>query len=197
MPRKKKSSRANAQNIQIANQRRNQTQRPQTVSPAGSRESTPLDSNLPILDSDLTDFCSRLQITPSIRQFYEDEDDTDPDLCVSDQSSDIEEESELRRFTRALQEAQVIALKEEKKNKRGKYTKRSKRTLKRREKACEEMKSKGFFPLDEFMRRKGLPVKQDKRTPELNKIIDPEESKEVSATPTPLTWDLKETYLGL
>jgi hypothetical protein len=92
-------------------------QRPQTVSPAGSRESTPLDSNPPILDSDLTDFCSRLQITPSIRQFYEDEDDTDPDLCVSDQSSDIEEESELRRFTRALQEAQVIALKEEKKNK--------------------------------------------------------------------------------
>jgi len=53
------------------------------------------------LDPELTDFCSRLNITPAIREFH-DEDENGPDLCVSDQSSDIEEESKLKKFTQTL-----------------------------------------------------------------------------------------------
>jgi len=52
-----------------------------------------------VLDPDLTDFCSCLHITPTTREFCNDGDSSNPDLCVSDQSSDIEEELELKRFT--------------------------------------------------------------------------------------------------
>lgn len=78
-------------------------QKPQTDSPAGSRECTPLNSNPLILDSDLTDFCSCLQITPSIRQFYEDENDTDSDLCVSDQFSKEGKEKQAGKVHKTIQ----------------------------------------------------------------------------------------------
>jgi hypothetical protein len=47
------------------------------------------------LDPKLMDFCSRLNITPAIREFYDDGDESYPDLPLN-QSSDIEEESELK-----------------------------------------------------------------------------------------------------
>jgi hypothetical protein len=119
-----------------------------------------------VLDPDLTDFCSRFHITPTIREFCDDEDGSNPDLCVSDWSSDIEEESELKKFTQALQRAQIIALKKENKNRRGKYSKNSKKTLKRRRQFREELDSKGFFSLDKYMAQK-----QSERAPEPDKVI--------------------------
>jgi hypothetical protein len=75
-----------------------------------SRESTPLthdlDLRLPMLDPELSDFCSYLYITLVIRDVHD-----DPGL-LSDSSSNIEEESELHRFTQILQKAQIAALKE-------------------------------------------------------------------------------------
>jgi len=80
----------------------------QTVPPG--RENTALNSPTESpLDPVLTDFCSCLDITPAIREFHDDEEDSDLDPVVSNQSSDIEDESELKTFTQALQRAQVIA----------------------------------------------------------------------------------------
>ena len=70
---------------------------------AASAQTLPLTD----LDPEITDFCSRLNITPAIQEFS-DENESGPELCVSDQSSDIEEESELKRFTQALRNAQII-----------------------------------------------------------------------------------------
>ncbi|KAF8504890.1 hypothetical protein F5888DRAFT_1631226 [Russula emetica] len=129
MPRRKRAAQASVQNIRIVNQKhieRNQgvieerlNSAAQAVSP--SREHTPFTSDLQtesILEPELTDFCSRLHITPAIMEFH---DDDDSDI-VSNHSSDIEEETELRKFTQALQNGQNAALKREKeenKKKRG------------------------------------------------------------------------------
>jgi hypothetical protein len=137
------------------------------------------------LDLELTEFCSRYHITPTITEFQNDEDESD---CVSNQSSDIEEESELRKFSRALRNAQIIALKKEKekKNKRGKYSKRSKRTLECHRQACIKMVSKGYLPLDHYIGFKLNAQKHndndDAPTPESDNIIDAcrEESEEGS-----------------
>ena len=51
---------------------------------------------------------------PANREFHDDDSDLD---LVSNQSSDIEEESELKKFTQALQMAQTIAVNKEKKEK--------------------------------------------------------------------------------
>ena len=50
------------------------------------------------LDPELTNFCSHLHITFVLRDFHNDEDESDPEICVSNQSSDIKDESELKRF---------------------------------------------------------------------------------------------------
>ena len=143
------------------------------------RESTPAFESLAdcVLDPEITDFCSRLQITPVSREFHN-EDDSDP--SVSNHSSDIEEESELKRFTQALQEAQIAALKREKdnKNKRGRYSKQSKKTQKRRKKLRIDLASKGFLPVDEYMRRKGIPEKSNKPTLESSTITLQEASED-------------------
>ena len=151
----------------------------QTVPPTGSKEDT-THTLQSVLDPDLTDFCLRHHITPAFRELHEDEDNSCPDLCVSDQSSDIEDESKLKKFTWALQEAQIIALKEEKRNKRGVYSKRSKKTLKRHKQVHINMMSKGFLPVDEFIKLKGCLVNQNKLTTEQDKIIIQEESEEGS-----------------
>jgi hypothetical protein len=204
MPRKKLAARTRAQNIQVANQRRvdqcefisvtlreDSKVAAQTVSLADTVESTLLDSNpsepaecVPDgPDPNLTDFCSRIHFTPAIRPLDDDEGDTDHDLCVSDRSSDIQEEDELKQFTRALQRAQITAQNEEKKKKRGFYSKNSKRTLKRREQARAKLASKGFLPVDQYMTLKGLSVKHHNKptpTPEPDKAILREESEEGS-----------------
>jgi hypothetical protein len=142
-----------------------------------SRESTPLIVNSPTptecaLDPELTDFCSRFHITPVTREF--DENDSDLDHFVSDQSSDIEDESELKTFIQAFRMGQIAALKNEKKNKRGMYSKRSKRTLKRHKEAAIESALKGFLPLDQYISLKGIP-KRDEPTPELDNAVVQEE----------------------
>jgi hypothetical protein len=75
------------------------------------------------LDLELTDFCSRFHITPNAREFHDDQDHNNLDLCVSDSSSDIEEESKLKKFTQALRNAHITVLKKEDKKKRGIYSK--------------------------------------------------------------------------
>ncbi|KAF8488554.1 hypothetical protein F5888DRAFT_1639131 [Russula emetica] len=117
MPRRKHSSKARSQNIHkyFAAQKHVQgdVEMAQTVPPTD-------------LDPELVDFCSRFHVTPAVREYHDDEDESDPHLCVSNQSSDIEEESELKTFSEALKKAQVAALKRVNKNKRGKYSKKSK-----------------------------------------------------------------------
>ena len=143
------------------------------------RESTPACESLAdcVLDPEITDFCLRLQITPVSREFHNED---DSDSSVSNHSSDIKEESELKRFTQALQEAQIAALKREKdnKNKRGRYSKQSKKTLKRRKKLRIDLASKGFLPVDEYMRRKGIPEKSNKPTLESSTITLQEASED-------------------
>jgi hypothetical protein len=123
-------------------------------------------------------------ITPAIN---DDEGGSDSDLGVSNHSSDIEEEIELRRFTQALQTAQVTALKKENKKKRGMYSKQSKKTLKRRMQDRIELASKGFHPVDEYI--KIMARKHNNAnaapTPEFDDVVDPrillrEESEEAS-----------------
>jgi len=123
------------------------------------------------LDPEITEFCSRLNITPAIWEFS-DENESGPELCVSDQSSDIEEESELQKFSQALRITQITALKKEMENKRTKYSKRSKQTLQHRTQVCNKLASMGFLPVDEYIRLKSNTEKEkDTNTPEVANII--------------------------
>jgi hypothetical protein len=114
-------------------------------------------------------------------EFHDDEDDNlwVSDLLSASDISDAEKDSELKRFTDAFRMTQIPALKSESKNKRGTYSKRSKETLKHRVQVHINLASKGFLPVDEYIRIKGN-RNQEKLTSELNNIIDivPDESKE-------------------
>ena len=57
---------------------------------------------LTALDPELIDFCSCFQITSAITEFHDDENQSDSELCAFNHSLDIEEESELKKFTQAL-----------------------------------------------------------------------------------------------
>lgn len=81
------------------------------------------------LDPEIVDFCLCFHIAPTVGEHYNDENNNDPHLCVSNQSSDIKEISELKKFSEALRNAQVAILKTINKNKKGKYSKKSKKTL--------------------------------------------------------------------
>ena len=147
---------------------------------APSRKSTPLIHDLTpqlptesVLEPELSDFCSRLHFTPAIRDFY-DEDQNDPGL-LSNRSSDIEEESKLDKFTQILWERQAAALKREATKRQGKYLKRSKQTLQCHNQVWVKLSMKGFLPVDEFMRQKKIPIKQNKLTPNSKKLDKPDE----------------------
>ena len=162
MPQKKCATRANAQNSQISRQKHQKNQddikdefiqdhqrkdsdvMAQTVPPR--IESTPLTSN-----------------TPTDLECILDESDLD-----SDQSTEIEEESELKKFTHTLQKAQITLLKTANKNRRGPYSKRSKETLQHHKQACNKLASKGFLSVDQYMTLRGIPVKGDQLTPKLD-----------------------------
>ena len=120
------------------------------------------------LDPELMNFCSYLNITPAIREFHDNEDKIHPNPCVSNhsnQSSDIEEESKLKKFTQALQKAQSITLEEQNKNKKRVYTKKSKRTLQCCKQEYIKLVSNGFLPLDQYIRLKGKAEKHKADTP--------------------------------
>jgi len=126
------------------------------------QESTSLSHNPPVPGPELLNPHSYLHVTPVIN-FYDDKDHNDP-ILLSNSSSDIEDESELHRFTQTLQEAQIAALKGTK-NKQGVYLKRSKQTQQHCMQVHVELSIKGFLPVDEFMRQKGIPTKQNVLTP--------------------------------
>ena len=68
------------------------------------------------LNPELILFCSHHNITPAIREFHNDEDGIDLILSqFSNVKVDIIKETELKRFTQALQKAQTTALKNENK----------------------------------------------------------------------------------
>ena len=180
MPLKKHAAQASAQNIQahFANQKcikRTQNDNHSEFHPMPPKRDLMVTAQtVPteiVLDPELTDFCSHHDITPAVGEIYDNQDDSDLDLCVSDQSSDIEEESELKRFSKALQDAQVIALKQGNKNKRGWYSKRSKKTLKRHQQFRTHLASQGFFPLYDFLTLTGCPTKDNKKKPESDEIV--------------------------
>ena len=129
-----------------------------------------------VLDPKLADFCTRLHITPEIREFHDDEDNSDPHPYVSDQSSDIDisyisdKDAELRRFIGAFQTTSDTALTRGNTKKRGRYSKCSKKTLKRRKQAHVDLASKGFLPVDEYIRR--IQEKRNRLTSELDTSID-------------------------
>ena len=123
----------------------------------------------------MTEFCSFNHLTPTITEFYDDKDRNG--LCVSDQDSDIKEESKLKIFTQALQKAQITASQEERKEKQEKMIHR---TVKENSKMSHTVQShieialKGFLPVDKFMRLKGTNKKEkdnnDEPAPELDNI---------------------------
>jgi hypothetical protein len=140
----------------------------QTIPPSGESTLAPPTSNsmMPViesvLDPELTEFCTRLHITPDIREFHDvEDDDIDPRPYVFDQSSDIsdsdkiEKESRLKTFLEAFRKTQV-APKTENKNKKGKYSKRSKRTLKRHRQVRIDLAAKGFPSVDEYFKPKNV-----------------------------------------
>lgn len=135
-------------------------------------------------------FCSRLHITPVDMEFHDDNYDGS-DSSVSNQSSDIEEESKLKSFTQALQMAQTAALKKEIENKRGPYSKKSERTHRRHKQRRTELASKGFLSVSEYMSLKGSsgPEKHDTLTPELDAIALQEELEESSSSSEANTLD--------
>ena len=94
-----------------------------------------------VLDLELTHFCLHCHITPAIREFHDNDDVID---LIPSPSFDIEEESKLIRFTQALQNAQIIALKNENKH---------------RKQAHIKLASKGYISLHEYTNLKGIPVK--------------------------------------
>ena len=96
------------------------------------------------LDPKLMDFCSCFQITPAITEFHNDKNQSDH--YASNHSLDIEGESKLKKFSQALQMAQIDALKNRKKRKI--YTKHSKRTQKCCKNETIALVSKGFHPLE-------------------------------------------------
>jgi hypothetical protein len=78
----------------------------QIVAPSGestlpTHNLTPQSPMESVLDPELSEFCSHLNITPAITDFYKDEDHDNPAL-LTDSFSDIEEESELVQFTQIL-----------------------------------------------------------------------------------------------
>ena len=138
------------------------------------------------LDPELTDFCSCLQITPAVTEFY-DVDQSDTELCLSNQSSNIEEESKLKRFTQALRMAQITAALKTQTKKKRIYSKTSKQTLKRCKQNCVKLESKSFYPLKEYMRYKGIAEKCDNTdtpTVELDNIFNAVQKKSEEMSPT-------------
>jgi hypothetical protein len=122
-----------------------------------------------VLDLKITDFCSHLNITPIITGFHN-KDDNDLDVTISNHSSNIEDESKLKKFIQTLQMAQKAALMRGNKNKWWFYSKKSETTLKCCKLLHIDMVSKGFLPLEEYISRKGVLVKYNKPTPQLDKI---------------------------
>ena len=194
MPRRSGAAKASAQNIHahFANQKsvqRNQNDvegesiqchEKKHLMVATAAKTVP-STDIADLDPEITDFCSRHNITPAIREFH-DEDEHGPDLYVSDQSSNIEEESELKRFTQALQMAQTDALKKENKKKKV-YSKNSKKTIKCRMQFRNILASKGFLPVDQYIQlKRKTEESNDADLPELDNIIAAarEESEEDS-----------------
>jgi hypothetical protein len=123
-------------------------------------ESTPLALTECVLDPELMDFCTHLHITPAVRKYNENNSD------ISNCSSDIEDKVALKKFTHTLQKAQIVALKKENRKKREIYTKKSKNTLRHCKNDCIKLASKGFLPVNKFMRIKGVSVKGNKLTME-------------------------------
>jgi len=151
------------------------------------KSTDPAPNPLTILDPELRDFCTCLHITPVAREFHDQKDESDPHLCVSDQSSGIEEESSLmalKTFSNAFRKGQVAALQKENKKKKGRYSKQSKKTLQHRAQACDDSISKGFHPLDEYIRIKAKKKKLKELTqvtPELDNVINVREESEESS----------------
>jgi hypothetical protein len=140
-----------------------------------------------VLDPELTDFCSRHNITPVIQQFQDDDDDDDDDGLnhpvsnKSNHSSDVEEQSKLEKFLQAFRAGQIAELKKENKKKRGRYSKNSKTTQKRRKLQQIELSSMGFYPLDHKTHDTG----NDAPTPEFIDAVreESEESSDGANTP--------------
>ena len=120
------------------------------------------------LNPELTDFCSCFQIILAITEFYDDENES------QSFENKIEKESELKWFVQAFQMAQRIAIKKEKQNKKKKrvYTKNSKRTLKHCTQELARMESKGFLPLDKFLKLKDKSNNTNTLTPELDNMVN-------------------------
>ena len=76
------------------------------------------------------DFCSHHHITPVNREFHDNDDGSNLNPSVSNHSSNIEEESNLKQFTQAVQMAQTAALKKANEKKQGSYLKKSRQIIK-------------------------------------------------------------------
>ncbi len=92
--------------------------------------------------------------------------ENDSDVVLSVSSHSIEEEYKLKVFTQALQMAQITTLKMENRKRQKVYSKWSKDTLKWCKQVRIELASKGFLPVDQYMKLKGVPIEIKKLTPE-------------------------------
>ncbi|KAI0282647.1 hypothetical protein BC826DRAFT_974179 [Russula brevipes] len=113
-----------------------------------------------------------------------DSDYEDLDSDIFDEPNDITEESELTKFSFFLQEAQRIALEVEKTHKKwNPYTGKSRSTLYHHKRSRRELSTKGFLPLDEFIRRKS--THKDGKLLTIAVPLESEESSDDSLVPSP------------
>jgi hypothetical protein len=160
-----------------------------------SRESTPeqtphapnSESNL---DPELADFCTRLNITPHIQEFHDDEDGSDSDHCASNKPSESDMEESLRVFIQAFRRTTTAVLKKENKKKRGKYTKHSRQTLQRHQQARVDLAAKGFLPLYNYNfiqlnenAEKDSSIESGRSSPVKSARMESEESSDEGNTP--------------
>lgn len=118
----------------------------------------------PDLDPEFEDFCNRFDLSPCVEELSEDEMNPGVDQDVEDDLSDgpeIVTQTELDRFSAALQEAQQAAIEAERERERMRkrktpktYTGNSKKTLYWHRMAKQKLESKGFYGIAEYLELK-------------------------------------------
>ena len=118
----------------------------------------------PDLDPEFEDFCNRFDLSPCVEELSEDETNPGVNQDVEDDLSDgpeIVTQTELDRFSAALQEAQQAAIEAERERERMRkrktpktYTGNSKKTLYRHRMAKQKLESKGFYGIAEYLELK-------------------------------------------
>ncbi|KAI0275615.1 hypothetical protein BGY98DRAFT_991520, partial [Russula aff. rugulosa BPL654] len=146
MPRKKRATRASIQNLSQARRKKN---KPINIYVLDGPDTLDTDNAMPNNNGDDSEGSS-----------------SSIEILDGDRDTDICEETELAKFSRILRDAQKRAMEEEKAKgkKRKTYNGRSQKTAYRWKRVQRDHASKGFLPVDAFMKHTALQKNADKPT---------------------------------